>query len=547
MLTRQRLEVESNSHEVRPLTTTNNGNNSKDASSKFIRRFLRNQYSQSASPPNFVWILILIALLGLIEIYSREKSDESAVKGMVKTIPLVLTNNNNNRRRLHLQRRPCHSSIERIHILHSQISLRTNMDQFPSSQLGQKTTPPPKIESEIPPNERICFVHVGKAGGSSVGCSLGFSLHCSNTSHVMEGLLPRRTTRIFHADTYDCYDDSAFFLFVVRDPVKRIQSDFLYERPPNEFILKKKFPEYYQRRKEYYLDCPFRTMEDVVRYGLLKNSSAREECKMRAFTSLWGTKHFMCHHYFNYQFHLEGLPQDARILVIRNEVWACLWIVFVDCFCPIKGMYCMLLPPELLLLLFDSSKSCSFLCMVSYTRRQHLVQDWNGVEHFIGGQSDIIPPNSTLAKMNVNKNPQAEQDKNLSPASQRIVCAQLCNEIVTYKKILRRALNLNPSDVRETMEELRLQCPEMADVEEGECKLPMPDIKEKLVNTRGYRYVVMQGSYEYNKNKLETQNHYYEKDEVKEGEMSNVKDESDAAVAEDLEDDDDYELPYSGT
>ena len=191
----------------------------------------------------------------------------------------------------------------------------------------------------------------------------------------------------------------------------------------------------------------------------------------------------------------------------------------------------------------------SFIRLVSITKRtwQHLVQDWNAVEHFIGGQKDIIPPNSTLDKMNVNKNPQAEQDKSLSPASQRIVCAQLCNEIVSYKKILRRALNLNPSDVRETMEELRLQCPEMVDVEEGECKLSMPDIKEKLVNTRGYRYVVMQGSYEYNAKKLETQNHYSENGEAKEEEGKNVKDDSDAAVAEDLEDDDDYKLPYSGT
>jgi hypothetical protein len=88
-----------------------------------------------------------------------------------------------------------------------------------------------------------------------------------------------------------------------------------------------------------------------------------------------------------------------------------------------------------------------------------MVQDWNSVEHFIGGQKDIIPPNVTLDRMNVNKNPQADRDKYLSPASQRIVCAQLCNEIVSYKKILRLALNLNPSDVRETIEELRQQCP----------------------------------------------------------------------------------------
>ena len=168
------------------------------------------------------------------------------------------------------------------------------------------------------------------------------------------------------------------------------------------------------------------------------------------------------------------------------------------------------------------------------------MQDWNSVEHFIGGEKEIIPPNTTLSKQNVNHNPQAERDKSLSPASQKIVCAQLCNEIVVYKKILRSALNLNPSDIHESMEELRKQCPEMVDKEEGDCKIPMPDIREKLINTRGYRYVVAQGNYEYNTQKLEMQVH-----NTKQEEGPHTKDENDAAVGMDLEDDDDYRLPYS--
>ena len=117
-----------------------------------------------------------------------------------------------------------------------------------------------------------------------------------------------------------------------------------------------------------------------------------------------GTGHYMCHHYFNYQFHYEGLPPGARILVIRNE---------------------------------------------------HLRDDWNSAEHFIGGQKEILPRDAGLSKQNVNKDPKAERDKSLSRESQRIVCAQLCNEIVNYKKILRAALNLSPSDIRESIEELR--------------------------------------------------------------------------------------------
>jgi len=332
-----------------------------------------------------------------------------------------------------------------------------------------------KIEDSITPGERICYVHVGKAGGSSVGCSLGFQLHCTNTSQPMEGLLPQRTTRMFHADTYDCHDDSGFFLFVVRDPVKRIQSDFLYERPFSEVQLKNQFPEYYERRKHFYMDCKWRTMEEFVKYGLKKPKS--DTCKARAYNALWGTKHYPCHFYFNYQFHLEGLPQNAKILVIRNE---------------------------------------------------HLINDWNGVEEFIGGKKDIIPPNQTLAVMN--KSQKDESDKYLSDESKQIVCRELCNEIVNYKKILKRALNLNKDDLRETLEELRQQCPEYADVKEGECPFPMPDIAEKLVNSRGYEFVVMEGSYSHNAKTLETEMHVEKKIE-------------DTSVGEDEGDDDGYQLP----
>ena len=470
----QKLEIE---QETAPLTTPRTNNH---ASTRFAKRFERQRLT--SSPPIFVWIIGIAALFGLVQIYANEKKDESLAAGMVRNIPFMGSNDDDDGRPI-----PDSNafSFSRIKSPYEQIWVNLRLPHWAMKQPGYR-----HFDREVLPSERICFVHVGKAGGSSVGCSLGFSLHCTNSSGPMEGLLPQRTTRIFHADTYDCHDDSAFFLFVVRDPVKRIQSDFLYERPPNEWILKAKFPEYYQRRKEFYLDCPFHTMEDVVHYGLKKDSSASTECKQRAYNNLWGTGHFACHHYFNYQFHLEGLPRNARILVIRNE---------------------------------------------------HLVNDWNNVEHFIGGVKEIIPSNHTLSRQNVNHNPQADHDKSLTPESQAIICKELCNEIVSYKKILKLALNLSPSDIRETMEELRKQCPEMADKEEGDCRMPMPDIKDKLLNNRGYRYVVDGGMYKYQTQKLEMQVNN-KKEEVG---PRNPKDLSDAAISADLEDDDDYQLPYS--
>eukprot|EP00581_Thalassiosira_minuscula_P018243 CAMPEP_0183717972 /NCGR_PEP_ID=MMETSP0737-20130205/11371_1 /TAXON_ID=385413 /ORGANISM="Thalassiosira miniscula, Strain CCMP1093" /LENGTH=480 /DNA_ID=CAMNT_0025947451 /DNA_START=65 /DNA_END=1507 /DNA_ORIENTATION=+ len=339
-----------------------------------------------------------------------------------------------------------------------------------------------RIEKTIPASERICYVHVGKAGGSSVGCSLGFSLHCNHTQAPLEGLLPQRATRLFHADTYDCHDDSAYFLFVVRDPIERIKSAFLYERPTSEKSLKKRFPELYERRKNLYLDCPsFGVFESFVQDGLTKHGRASDVCKIRAFTAVRGERHFSCHMYFNYQFHLEGIPSDGKILVIRNE---------------------------------------------------HLIEDWNGAEHFIGGEREIIPPeeaNTTIVA--VNKSKKDGKDKELSEESTKILCRQLCNEIVNYKKILRRALNLNYAQVEQSVEELRETCPEYADVEEGECPVAMPDIREKLINTRGYEDMVMEDGYYINKEKLETTMHTKQAEEKME--------------AKELMDDDGYALPYS--
>ena len=91
------------------------------------------------------------------------------------------------------------------------------------------------------PEQQICLVHVGKAGGSTLGCMLGFSLHCDDntaaaadanstiaeendggggggeeendktkTSQLqLKGLLPIATTHVFHRGVNDCADVAA--------------------------------------------------------------------------------------------------------------------------------------------------------------------------------------------------------------------------------------------------------------------------------------------------------------------------------------------------
>ena len=310
-----------------------------------------------------------------------------------------------------------------------------------------------QIEKTISPKERICFVHVGKSGGSTVGCALGFGLHCNNNTKMMDGLLPRRTTNMFHADGYDCFDESAYFLFVVRNPLERIKSAFLYERPYGVNWLKNNYPQYYEKRKAFYMDCPFRFMEDWAQIGLLGKSGSKgskyrvsKECQAIAHHAVWGTRHYQEHLFFNYQFHFEGLPENAKVLTIRNE---------------------------------------------------HLVDDWNMIEQYIGGKKDILTPENAefafpvINKKNTTNDPSIKIDpyegpKYLSEESAHVLCKNLCNEIVNYKKILRQSVNLNYQQIEESISELRESCGKYADYEEGDCSMDMPQIEEKLLLHRGY-------------------------------------------------------------
>lgn len=107
---------------------------------------------------------------------------------------------------------------------------------------------------EVPPSQSMCFVHVGKAGGSAVGCSLGFSLHCGNTTQI-DGILPKITTTVFHKDMYNCNDNVGHYLFVVRDPIERARSAFNYDRPgESERFVKNRYTNYYDA-------CSFWTIE----------------------------------------------------------------------------------------------------------------------------------------------------------------------------------------------------------------------------------------------------------------------------------------------
>ena len=315
-----------------------------------------------------------------------------------------------------------------------------------------------KQVNRIPSKENeVCLVHVGKvrlvlyfyrtehhapryysvlthsqSAGYTVACALGFnSPGCAQTDHPV-GLLPSYVTKWSHAGEYDCFDDSSYYLFIVRNPLDRAVSAFNYGKPYTwEQARAKHGEEYYKRLKSLYLDC-FDTVEQLAAWGLSQGGNATATCKNRAVDAIEGTVRFENHLFYNFQYHLEMVPKDATIITMRTE---------------------------------------------------HLVEDWNSAEAAVGGVDKLLGQDQTLITR-INTDTSSRHDKYLSDASKSLICERLCNEIQVYKYILNASINLSKKQVQKSLEELKLSCPVVAVA--TSCKALLPDITEKLRLNRGY-------------------------------------------------------------
>lgn len=276
---------------------------------------------------------------------------------------------------------------------------------------------------DVPDEQRVCFVHIGKTAGSTLSCFLGFQYPaCKDHIKLIPGNLPLVTTNLIHTHYDTCKRAPiALYLFTLRDPLQRLLSWFTYERPYNGMSERQ-----FLAKRPLYLDCGYQSMDAV---GLALREGNRTECARVAWRAVQGRHGYMSHNKYNYGHYWRMVLEQQQ----------------------------------------QNSTSHAEAPRIVVVRTEHLEQDWKSVEALV---SAAAAKNNRQANSSTNvefprKNisTKKEQDRHLSATAHRNLCDALCEEIQVYKKLLRFAENLMPEDIDESMQELRNHCPIQADRE----------------------------------------------------------------------------------
>lgn len=266
----------------------------------------------------------------------------------------------------------------------------------------------------------VCFVHVGKTSGSTLGCYLGFRYDCGDEMNLPKSRLLYHTESLIHNWVNNCPQNDDYYLFTIRDPVARMKSWFTYERAGAMDIN----TESYDLRKPLFVDCPFRTFGDLVEYGLGNHfkSKVSKICRQRAWDAVRGNTPFARHNFFNYQYYRNEVPANATIIAIRSEF---------------------------------------------------LERDWLSAETFVAKTTPNQhhePVKLKFPRFNASRNI-TSADRNLSKSGLQQLCLALCREIKAYIDLLHLAINLSPVEVKESLRLLRMTCPRQVDDTTCETKL----------------------------------------------------------------------------
>jgi hypothetical protein len=328
------------------------------------------------------------------------------------------------------------------------------------------STPPPPLATELRHNRHpnftfdfpLCLVHVGKTAGSSISCGLGL-MYADCEGMPRQPPIPH--TGYFHMRKNNCLRNDekdkqqiATLLMTVRNPLTRIRSWFNFEKDILPTRQNKQAEERLRwKRKMLFSDC-YDNFVNLVTEGLELSPSATTNdstndanyeisterpvnmtCKERAWAAILGVREFSYHEWYNYEHYWTALQN----LYLGNN---------------------------------DSNSSLLVL------RTEHLSEDWSKLskeELFrqvnkgnrsasVSSPSLSSNTSTTLSSSNSYTSPKSgEVSSFIDDYSSRFwlnLCHAMCPEIQIYQQILKHANNMNASQVRESISEVQVMCPQ---------------------------------------------------------------------------------------
>ena len=294
-----------------------------------------------------------------------------------------------------------------------------------------------------PKPRSITFLHVGKAGGSSVSCNINASFkfgkrHCPGYEHGNKlkyaydahndsAISQQVSCYVHYNERLYCYNNPSF-LVNVRNPIHRLISWYLYEHRENWDVTVDHitYPNRPKHCGQQMLFACYPTLDSLATVGLagdrpsdgdmlrIGHDLSEEQCRVWAWAAVRGRVPASFHNVWNYEWYLHYLLDR---------------------------------------------KASGKVLEIFLLRIEHLDEDWSNLDSALGGSGAALPK-SRSHNNDASEKQLAVSDRSISAEGMANLCRALRREIDVYTQILLVADNLSKEQVEKSLKELQETCPD---------------------------------------------------------------------------------------